>query len=265
MKINIKLIGNVFGIAMFAIASAAYAAGTDILHLTLHDTMTNSGLETNAVGTVNLTQNVQGKTDKQLLSLQLAGLTASNNYILFAGILDTNVTTVANFSTDGNGTASFQFGQPGKGKDSNNIPIPDVLNPLRNVWTLAIGTITTNLLSFTTNVVLGADFAASTNFQILVKRTIVTNSIPGVTNGVPASISLKANPLMARFVMSASHLEPSTSYIFAVNDTFETNVSSTASGRVTISANPDPTQVLGVHSVALWDSASNVVLRTTLP
>jgi len=47
---------------------------------------------------------------------------------------------------------------------------------------------------------------------------------------------------------------------------FDSRVSpQTTWGRVNFTANPDPTQILTVHSVALWDSASNVVVRPTLP
>jgi hypothetical protein len=227
--------------------------------------MSNSGVETNATGNVALTQNVQGKADKQFLSMQVTGLTSNSTYILFAGILDTNLTEVTNFVTDDNGNATLQYGTPGKGKNKNNTPLPDALNPLRNVRAVAVGTIVTNLLSVDTNIVLLADLSAATQFQYLVKRDISTNSAPVITNAVPASIRIKASNTQAQFQLTASHLLATTDYIFAVNDAFAETVTSDAKGRLKLTVNPDPSQILSVSSVALWDNASNVVLRTTLP
>jgi hypothetical protein len=258
MKINQTLVGFMAGIITFSIATTTRAGGTDILHLSLQKMMANTGVETNATGRIALTQNVQGHTDKQLLSLQIAGLTSNSTYILFAGILDTNLTAVTNFSTDGNGSATLQYGAPGKSKSKNNTPVPDVLNPLRDIRTVAVGTIVTNILSLDTNVVLVADLSAAEKFQYLVKRNISTNS-------VSTNIRIKASDTQAQFQLMASPLSASTNYIFAVNDAFEAIATSDSKGRLKFAVNPDPTQILSVHSVALWDNASNVVVRTTLP
>jgi len=258
MKTNSRLIGSIIGITAFALVAAAHAGGTDILHLTLQETMSNTGVETNAAGNVALTQNLQGRANKQLLSVQVTGLTSNSTYVLFAGILDTNLTAVTNFSTDDSGNATLQYGAPGRGRNTNNAPVPDVLNPLRDVWSLAVGTIVTNVLSVDTNIVLSADLSAAQQFQYLVKRDISSTN-------VTANIRIKANPAQAQFRLNASRLSPSTGYILAVNDAFNQTLTSDANGRLNFTTNPDPTQILGVHSVALWDSASNVVVSATLP
>lgn len=252
-----RIIKSFVGIAAVSIAAAAYAGGTDILHLSLQDAMSNTGVETNAGGSLSLTQNVQGKADKQLLTVQVTGLTSNSTYVLFAGIVDTNLAAVTNFSTDEVGNATLSYGTPPRG--TNNTPLPDGLNPLRDVRTLAVGTIVTNLLSVDTNIVLYADLSLAGKFQYLVKRGLSN------TNGVTAKINLKANPIAAHFRMQVSGLAATTDYIFAVNEAFAQTVTSDSKGRVNFTDAPDPSQVLSVHSIAIWDDASNVVVRATLP
>ncbi len=255
MKTITRLISSFVGVAAFA--ALAYGGGTDVLHLSLQEAMSNTGVETNAAGTLSLVQNVQGKADKQLLTAQITGLTSNSTYVLFAGILDTNLAAVTNFSTDDLGNAGLPYGAPPKGK--NNTALPDGLNPLRDVRSLAVGTIVTNILSIDTNIVLYADLSLAGQFQYLVKRDVSN------TNGITANIRLKANPTAAHFRLLASGLAATTGYIFAVNDEFAETVTSDAKGRVNFTAAPDPTEVLSVHSVALWDNTSNVVFRATLP
>src|SRR2546423_3375227 len=50
MEMNTKLISSVIGIAAFTMITRAQAAGSDVLHLSLQKTMSNSGVETNAAG-----------------------------------------------------------------------------------------------------------------------------------------------------------------------------------------------------------------------
>lgn len=260
MNMITGLFKSTIGITTLAFGIMAYAGGTDILHYSVQETLSNTGVETNATGNLNLTQDAQGKANKQSLSVQISGLTSNSDYILFAGILDTNVTAVTNFSTDDAGNATLDYGNVGKSqnKNKNRTALPDGLDPLRNVQALAIGTITTNFLSLNTNIVLYADLSTAEQFQYLVKRTIDTN-------GVSAGIRLKANAARAQFRLDAKGLNATNSYIFAVNDAFAQTVTPDSKGRLNFVSNPDPTQILSVHSVALWDSTSNVVIRTTLP
>lgn len=261
MKTIARVYSFVIGIATFTLATAAHAGGTDILHLSTRETMSNTGLETSASGNLTLTQDVQGKANKELLSVQITGLTSNNDYVLFAGILDTNLTAVTNFSTDEAGNASLQYGNVGKSqnKNKNETALPPGLDPLRDARALAVGKIVTNLLSIDTNIVLYADLSAPQQLQYLVKRTL------NDTNGVSSNIRIKATNARAQFRLEATGLAAAADYIFAVDDAFDQTLTSDSKGRLNFSANPDPTEILTVHSVALWDSNSNVVVRTTLP
>jgi hypothetical protein len=260
MKMNTKLIGSIIGITALAFTgsiTAAYAGGTDVLHLTLQKTMTNEGLETNAAGTVILNQNAQGKANKQSLTAQATGLTPTNNYSLLAQLADLSIVDAADFTTDEAGNATLAYG----GKTGNPLPAP--LDPLRNVRAFAIATIVTNLLSVDTNIVLSADLSSSESFKYLVKRTVSTN-------GVTAKISLKASETKAQFKIAVTGLAPDTDYLFAVNDEVADNFTSDSKGRASKSAssqdgNLDPAEILSVHSIGVWDSFSNVVFRATLP
>ncbi|MEY2465615.1 MAG: hypothetical protein QOD03_136, partial [Verrucomicrobiota bacterium] len=235
--------------------------GTDILHLSIRNTMANQGIEQGAGGSVALSQNIQGNANKQVLTISVNGLTAGTAYELFAAKGDdTNLVDVAQFTTDGNGAATLKYSSVGNGKGKG--PVPDGLQPLRDVRTIAVGTFTTNVVilvtNVATNVVLSADMTVADKLQYLVKRDI--SSVD-----VPASLRIKATQDNAQFRLSASNLAPTTEYFVAVNDVPQASSTTDANGQFDISATPPGADILTVHSVALWDSSSNVVVSTTLP
>jgi hypothetical protein len=269
MKTNTKLIGSIIGITVLTMTGllakphGGGSNGTDILHLSIRNTMANEGIEPSASGNVVLSQNIQGNANKQTLTISLNGLTADTAYeLLAANGNDTNLIDVTQFTTDGSGSAILKYNaNAGKGKGKGG-PLPDGLNPLRDVRTIAIGILTTNVVvvitNVTTNVVLSADMTTADKLQYLVKRDI--SSVD-----VPASLRIKATQDNAQFRLSASNLAPTTEYFVAVNDVPQASSVTDANGQFDISATPPGADILTVHSVALWDSSSNVVVFTTLP
>src|SRR5437899_538203 len=90
--------------------ASAKKGGTSILHWMLKATMTNSGVEPGASGSVAAKQNQQGNANNQRLALSLAGLTSNTTYSLQAQLgNDTNHVAVADLTTDDNGAARVKY------------------------------------------------------------------------------------------------------------------------------------------------------------
>src|SRR5215472_15932725 len=82
-------------------ALAAASHGTDILHFFVRKDMSNTGVETNASGTVRARQNEQGHANNQTLEVLAKGLETNTSYQLMALVGDeTNLTLVTNFNSD---------------------------------------------------------------------------------------------------------------------------------------------------------------------
>lgn len=246
------------GIAAFVatpmLAGPQGGHGTDILHFTTRTGMSNDGVETNGSGTVRARQNKQGNANNQTLDVVASGLTASTPYSLFAITSDnTNLTDVANVTTDANGKIALHFRSLGNGHGGghNSAALPAGLNPVSHILEL-------DLVDTNSQAVLTADLTAPTSIQYLIKRDISTN-------GVSASLRIKANSTAAQFSLGASGLVASTDYLLVFNGTpVQTNTSDT-NGKLTITSAPTPVNILSLQSVALWDTSSNVVASTTLP
>lgn len=268
MKMITKYIWAAAGAAALA-AMPAFAGshgsqgghGTDILHFSTQASFQNTGVETNASGSVQADQNTQGNANNQKLDISVAGLTASTTYGLYAVIDGSSTPTFVDvLTTDAKGHSTIQYQSAANGHGNGNgnghgkgkASLPDALNPISSIHELDI--VDTN----TTTTVLTADFSSTNKFQYLVKRA-------GSTNGVSAELRLKDVNGQAQFNVMATGLAGTTGYLLAVNGAVVQTGTSDTRGRLNISAQESGLGILDINSVALWDSASNVVISTTLP
>lgn len=248
-----------FGLAALTAkpAASSHAGGTDILHFFVRKAMTNETVEPGASGAVNAKQNRQGNANNQRLDLAFRGLTTNTTYHLLALLGDdTNLTQVADFGTDTKGRAALHYVKSGNGNTNHlghgRIPLPAELDPVSNIRGLT-------LLNGSTQAVLTADLTAPDKLQYLIKRDLSTNE-------VSAQLRIKATTTKAQFRLTASGLNPTNDYLLVLNGEIAETDSTDASGKLTISSPlQNPENILDLHSVALWDSVSNVVLSTTLP
>jgi hypothetical protein len=229
--------------------------GTDILHLFSDTVMTNSGVLSNASGNVAVRQNEQGNADNQELDIRAKGLDTNATYQLLAIVNDdTNATQVTNFTSDAKGRATLlyrQFGN-GHGLGHGRIPLPSSLNPVSDVRQLTIA-------NTSTQAVLSADLTMPNRFEYLIKRDISSNSID-------ASLRIHATTRQTQFRLLASGLNPTNDYLLVLNGGIVQTNSTDKKGRLAIrSLMENPGDILDLHSVALWDTASNVLVSTTLP
>ncbi len=244
---------------LLAVPPVVHKHGTDILHFFVRATMTNQGVEPGAGGSVNAKQNQQGKANNQRLDIVVKGLTTNTTYQLLALLNDdTNLTQVTDFTTDGNGKAALQYRKMGNGNGHGGglgrgkMALPNVLDPISNIRELTV-------LNASTQAVLRADLTAPNQLQYLVKRDLSTGN-------VDALLRIKATTKQTQFRLTASGLNPTNDYLLVLNDGIVQTNTSDANGKLVISSVlQTPTDILDLHTVALWDTASNVVVSTELP
>ncbi len=103
-------------LAVVTLATDLPRRGTDILHFFDRKVMSNAGIESTAVGYVNARQNQQGHANNQNLDIVVKGLDTNTTYALLALLDDdTNLTAIANFSTDAKGRAALLYRRLGNG------------------------------------------------------------------------------------------------------------------------------------------------------
>jgi hypothetical protein len=236
-------------------ALAAASHGTDILHFFVRKDMLNTGVETNASGIVRARQNEQGHADNQTLEVLAKGLDTNTSYQLMALVGDeTNLTLVTNFNTDTRGRLSVEYRDLGNGHGigRGRLPLASLLDPVSQVRELS-------LFNGATQAVLTADLTVPDRLEYLIKRDLSTNS-------VDALLRIQANTHVTQFRLTASGLNPTNDYLLVLNGGVVQTNSTDAKGRLVIKSLLEvPTDILQVRSLALWDSASNVVTSTTLP
>ena len=235
-------------------AGASRKHGTDILHLFDHANMTNTGALSNAMGRVDIRQNEQGNANNQELDIHAQGLDTNATYYLDLVNGVSNVTQVATLTSDAKGRISVEYRQfgNGHGMGHGHTSLPAALNPVSDIQQLQIA-------DASTQAVLTADMTMPARLEYLIKRDISSNS-------VDASLRLHATTKQTQFRLVASGLTPSSDYFLALNGGIVQTNMSDAKGNLSVrTLLVNPTDILAVSSVALWDSSSSVVLSTTLP
>jgi hypothetical protein len=257
-KVSLMIAGGIALATVTLIATPAatiHSRGTDILHYFLRKAMTNEGRVVNATAQIEARQNKQGNANNQHLNITVQNLEPETTYTLLALLNnDTNLTPIAEFSSNAKGRALLRYRQLGNGNGlgQGKTPLPAALNPVSLVRALAI-------FNSSTQAVLSADLTLPDKLQYLVKRDLSTAT-------VGASLRIKATASKTQFKLLASGLNAATSYFLVLNGGIAQENSTDAKGRLVIdSLMANPGDILDLRSVALWDSSSNIVLSTTLP
>ncbi len=226
--------------------------GTDTLHFTVRKAMHNQGVEAGASALVNASLATQGNGNKEMLSVGAKGLQANGAYQLWAlrGD-DANMILVTDLTADKRGRVSLRYQNTGGGHGLQELPAP--LDPVTGIRALTIA-------NGHSNAVLTADLTAPDSLAYLVKRNL------SGANGVSGNLAINASSHKTQFNLMATGLTPSTDYLLALNGSVVQTNSTDAKGHLQIkSLMETPSDILAVHSVQLWDSASNAVLSVTLP
>ena len=256
------------GVAVAAVVFVAQPSvmakkgGTSILHFTTELTMAGTGIDTDAQGKISAEIKTQGNAEKQHLEINLANLDPNTTYQLQALIgEDTNLIEVVDFETDSSGAAVLDYSKQGQGKakgkgHQSGGALPIELDPVSNITSLVIA-------NGVAEVVLTSDFSTSAKLQYLVKRMLYND---GVDSDASASLRMKSNGNNEQFRLRVEGLDPSATYYLAVNEDVAQTLASDEKGSVDINNLPAGTDNnLEIMSLAIWNSASNSVLSTSLP
>ena len=131
-------------------------------------------------------------------------------------------------------------------------PVPAALTPISNVRELAI-------LDAANQTILDANLTAPNKFEYLLKRDFSTDS-------VEALLQINANSQNAQVGVAASGLLPTNSYSLALNGAIVAMDDSDARGRLHLAFQLDqPLDIFSLQSVAIVDSATNVIASSNLP
>ena len=261
-------IGIVLGIAasLLLIPShvKAAAGGTSILHLAIRETMTNTGVNTNAVGRVDANQNKQGRANVQRLDIFASNLGTNVAYQLLALLGDdTNSTTVANLASDADGKIAVRYRRVDAGNSNGHShlgrgksALPDALNPISNIRGLSIQD-TGN------QVVLAADFTAPDKFEYLIKRPLTND---GFDTNAAGTLRIKGNVNQATLRVVASNLETNADYLLVLNGSINETNTTGATGKLNVTTSLlTPTDILNLRTFSISDTASNSILSAKLP
>src|SRR5262245_9904202 len=123
----------VLGIAALSVSPFITTAGQgkDTLSYNIKEKMVNSGIESDAKGTVPANENIQANSSKEKLDVSVSGLTAGADYSLVVLVNDDSGTSVdiLDFTTDSKGKASLHLSRSGNGSGgSKNNPLPSDLD-----------------------------------------------------------------------------------------------------------------------------------------
>ena len=256
-----------FGAASLLTVSGAapHKGGTDILHLSLSQSVTNGGVTSGVNGSVRLKFNQQGHSTVQSLELNVSSLdSAMPYYVLLASTVDDPaLKPVAVFESNADGVAKIRYTSvvtgngklhsPGKGKT----PLPAELDPLAHVRQLVVAD------GVATQALATATLENPEHLSYLVKRDISTNT-------VPASLRIQANDQHGQFRLTAENLTASTSYWLVLNgpvvdggteQVFTTDNKGKLAIRFTIE---NPLDALALRKVQVKDSSGSVALGKVL-
>jgi hypothetical protein len=239
-------------LAFASTAATGLGAGTDILHF--FDRAAFTG-DASASGSVFARENKQGHADNQSVSISLKGLDTNAPYtLLISTVDDTNLVSASSFTTDAHGKVKFNFNRKadGKGNGKGASPLPDVMAPVAGLRSFAV-------VNVNTQTVLTADLTAPTQLQYLIKRDLSTNDIT-------ATLRIKASTSNIRLRLSARGLPATNDFYLVLNGGIAQTNTSDTHGRLDVAtALINPNDILDLRSVMVWDTASNVVVTTTLP
>jgi hypothetical protein len=236
----------------------AKKGGTSILHLTVSVPMTGTGFDADASGSVAADYKAQGGAKKQSLDIKTANLDSNATYVVLASTTQNGtLTEVAQLTTDANGAINVHYSQQGQGKaHPHGEPLPVGLDPVSDLRTLEISI-------GGTQTVLSADMTAPEKLQYLVKRAMDND---GVDNDASAALRIKSNGSQDQLRIKATGLDASGTYFLAVNGNIASNLTTDASGGLSVTSLPDGApSILDITGLAIFNSASNSVLSTTLP
>jgi hypothetical protein len=255
---TLKVLGLVIGLAVAVMFSpndmVAAPGGTGIVQFISETDMTNTGVNPDASGKINVTASQGNDNNHQQLNISLANLDPNTTYQLIAFIGDdTNAMSIAGFTTDQNGTFTVSYMEKSRGKPGPHMEqLPNALDPMCIVREL-------DIVNGSADTVLRGVLASPDQWHYLVTRSMNN------TGFLPAAVGdllILGGPRSTLFWLRASGLTPRTQYSLTINGSVVQTSTSDKKGKLNLTKLPPGSpDVLDIHMLALTDgSGSNIVL-----
>ncbi len=240
--------GIILGAAIVSSCGVASAsAAVNAFSYVFRATMTNTGVEAGARGTIQGNLNRRGAVDNQRLNIIVSKLDANTTYRTAAFLGEEVIPVVSDFITDQRGGVSIMGV-----KNNGSHPLPVTLDPISNLRELDV--VNTN-----GDTVLHADLKDPNTFSYSV-RWGMQNS--GFILGAGGLVQVSGSPRATKVSIKATGLAPLTSYQLMVNGIGWTVKASDKRGKLTITGpKVGLGLVLDIRTVALAESTgANIIL-----
>lgn len=234
-----------------AVMAHAHPNGPNLIHYSVNESMTASGVDADATGRVQAFVKQKGDSDHQRLRVHVAGLDPRTTYTLLAQIGDDpNLVVVTSFTTGaaGKGNVLYNHGA----KTNVNHALPEVLNPLTDVRAFAVA-------NGNGDIVLSVNLheSASMNFEL---ASVFNNT--GNDPQAIGCVAVACQSGVVQFRLLAAG--QSSRYTLCINDSpvasYSANSGSINIGALPVSA-PSP---LDFRKLAVRNASDEIVLQSDL-
>ena len=220
----------------------------------VNETMTATGVDADATGRVQAFVKQKGDSDHQRLHVHVAGLDSRTSYTLLAQIgTDTNLVAVTNFMTGAAGKGNILYLLNRRGASHGRQTLPDSLNPLTDVRTLAVAN---------TN----GEIVLSVNLHQAVSMKFELASVFSNTGNDPRAIgcvAVTSQDGVVQFRLLAAG--QSSEYTFYVNETPVATYQADLTGTINVGALPDTApSPLSFRKLSVRNAGDQVVLQSDL-
>jgi hypothetical protein len=252
---NIRSILKTF-IALLAGAVMAHANpnGPNLVRYSVNEMMTASGVDADATGRVQVFVKQKGDSDHERLRVHVAGLDARAAYTLVAQIGDdTNFVVVTNFVTGAAGKGNVLYFQNHSGGKNVRHSLPETLNPLTDVRTLAVANANGEIVLF-----VNLHESASMSFEL---ASVFNNT--GNDPQAIGCVAIACQSGVVQFRLLAAG--QSSRYTLCVNESPVATYQADFAGRINVGALPvSAPSPLNFRKLSVRNASDEVVLQSDL-
>ena len=249
------LIAVTFASSLMFVSQYALAQEGTVFSYTLKTVMSNTGIDADARGTINLLLSRNAKGENQRLKISPGKLDPNTAYHVHALIGNNAVPiNVADFTADQRGAAKILFAKDRQGTATPGAQLlPAALDPLCNVREL-------HVVDGGGQIVLRGLLPLPNGGRYVVSRPLVNSEFISSAAG---TLRITATTRNALFRFLASGLNPGTDYVLSVNGGAGQTLTSDGAGKLKLATLPQGfTNPLELHALALRDTSGNLILST---
>jgi hypothetical protein len=252
---TLSVLGLTLGLAVAVLFPPhAFAGTTSSLQFNTQTKMVNTGVDSDARGSITVGMSGSAKGNNENLKISLAKLDPNAIYELVAYLGDdTNAVNIAEIVTDRKGSLTISYAVKVQGKLSPHTELlPVALDPLCNIREL-------DIVNGSLQTVLRAVLTSPDKGQYAARR-VMSNT--GFLPSAKGNLLMQGNSSSTQFRLQASGLAPNTDYRLALNGNPSPTITSDKAGKLNLKALPPGSpNLLDIQTVAVTDNSGiNVIL-----